>query len=484
MKKDNFIRRTFASKSFRYGTSSFIIIAVVLIMFVIINTTIPRLRIQWDLTPEGLYTLSNTSKDILGSIDDEIEIIGLLDDTKVSSASAFYNVIKLLEDYENYKNISVRYIDPDTNVGFMAELDPTGAMGLNLQNFVVRNTRTQNMKVVKYYDMFSTYVHGDTSFEITNTGSKIENAFTSAISYVSRESFTTVYFILGHNEYSYFDGYIKARDIMELNGYTVKSFDLRKDLAIPEDADILLMINPTIDYLDDEIKALETFMKNGGSLLVNIGSSGTAEEFKNIQKFLDFYNVQYNYDRIKEYDSNAYAASNQYHIFPKVLGAKSTLNTYRNITYLLTPNSRSIRLLNKSKSFLEVEPILRTTAMAKQEATISHYDSDSGMSYVGAEVINLATQARLVVLGSSDFIKDSFLMNNKAYEADANRFFIGIVNWLEGDYNQTTIEEKSYFINIISITASQVATVSTLLYILPGLILLVGGIVYLKRRHL
>ncbi|HOF26390.1 MAG TPA: GldG family protein [Clostridia bacterium] len=484
MKKENKLRKILTSKSFRYGTSSFIIVAIVLALFIVINITVPLLGIEWDLTPEGLYTLSDTSKQILDNLEDEVEIIGLMDPTKISSQSSYYDVIRFLTYYDDYDNITVTYVDPDTNVGYVSQLDPTGALDLSKQNFVVRRVKDGNTRAVKYYDLFSTYVSSDTTFEITDTGSKVENAFTSAISYVTRDSYSKVYFVLGHNEYSYFDGYITARDVMELNGYDVSSFDLRANMEIPADANILLIVNPTIDLLEEEVKLLDDFMNKGGSMMICLGAQETNEKYPNIQKFLDFYNIQYNYDRIKEYDTNSYMASNQYYIFPEIVGSEATLNVYGNISYLLTPNARSIRLLNKSKSFLAVNPLLRTSSLSKQEASVIGYDSTSGAAYIGASARSLATECRLVVLGSTDFMRDYILVNNKAYEADSSKFFIGLLNWLEGDYSRVNIEEKNYFVNILSITASQANFVAVLLYVLPALILLTGGIVYLKRRHL
>lgn len=484
MKKDNKFLNIFKSKNFRYGTSSFIIVAVVIALFVVINITVPLLNIEWDLTPEGLYTLGDTSKTILDNLEDEVEIIGLMDPTKINSSSSFFGVIKFLDYYDAYDNINVTYVDPDVNVGYVSQLDPTGALDLSRQSFVVRRVKDGNIRAVKYYDLFSSFVSSESTFQITDAGSKVENAFTSAISYVTRETYTTAYFVLGHNEYSYLDGYITARDVMELNGYNVSTFDMRADMTIPEDADILLMINPTIDLLEEEIKLLENYMKNGGRLMIALGSAETKEEYPNIQKFLDYYNVQYNYDRIKEYNSDSYMASNQYYIFPTIVGTDATLNVYDNISYLLMPNSRSIRILNKSKSFLEVNPILKSSSISKQEASISKYESTKGTAYAGAAVKSLSTDSRLIVLGSSDFMRDYILVNNKAYEPDSTKFYMGLVNWLEGDYTQVRIEEKNYFVNVLSISASQANFVAVLLYILPALILLVGGIVYLKRRHL
>ena len=484
MEKKNTLKEILSSKKFRYGSSSFIIVAVVIALFIVVNITVPLLELEFDLTPEGLYTLSDTSREIIDGMDDEIEIIGLMDPTKVSSESSYYKVIKFLDYYDAYDNITVKYINPDVSVGYISELDPTGALNLSKQNYVVRRISDGNTRVVKYYDMFSTYVAEDTTFEITDTGSKVENAFTSAISYVTRDSYTKVYFILGHNEYSYLNGYINARDAMELNGYEVSSFDLRADMEIPSDAGILLMINPTIDLLPEEVSLLEDYMMAGGKLMVSLGAEETSEEFVNLQKFLDFYNIQFNYDRVKEYDSDSYMASNQYYTFPEILGADATLNVYGNISYLLYPETRTLNILNKAKEFLTIAPILKTSSVSKQESTISKYDSTSGMAYVGAAVESLSTSSRLVVLGSVDFMVDRTLINNTSYQSDATKFFMGMINWLEGDYTQVSIEEKDYFVNVISITESQANFVAVLLYILPALILLTGGFVYLKRRHL
>lgn len=161
MKKDNKFLNIFKSKNFRYGTSSFIIVAVVIALFVVINITVPLLNIEWDLTPEGLYTLGDTSKTILDSLEDEVEIIGLMDPTKINSSSSFFGVIKFLDYYDAYDNINVTYVDPDVNVGYVSQLDPTGALDLSRQSFVVRRVKDGNIRAVKYYDLFSSFVSSE-----------------------------------------------------------------------------------------------------------------------------------------------------------------------------------------------------------------------------------------------------------------------------------------------------------------------------------
>ncbi len=59
------------------------------------------------------------------------------------------------------------------------------------------------------------------------------------------------------------------------------------------------------------------------------------------------------------------------------------------------------------------------------------------------------------------------------------------LKWLEGDDDEIFIETKDYFINLTNATAGQIKTVNILtVYVMPGLILLIGLAVYLKRRNL
>ncbi len=65
------------------------------------------------------------------------------------------------------------------------------------------------------------------------------------------------------------------------------------------------------------------------------------------------------------------------------------------------------------------------------------------------------------------------------------RFMLNCFKWLEGDTDEILIETKIYATNLINVTAQQSKTVSIFtIYILPGLILLIGLAVYLRRRNL
>ena len=73
----------------------------------------------------------------------------------------------------------------------------------------------------------------------------------------------------------------------------------------------------------------------------------------------------------------------------------------------------------------------------------------------------------------------------KQYEESGVRFMLNCFKWLEGDTDEIFIETKAYFANMINVSAQQSKTISIFtIYIMPGVILLIGLAVYLRRRNL
>ena len=63
----NNIKKTFnkvlKSRTFKYGTNSIILIAAVVAIAVVFNILVDMTQIKWDLTPNKLYSIGDTTKD-------------------------------------------------------------------------------------------------------------------------------------------------------------------------------------------------------------------------------------------------------------------------------------------------------------------------------------------------------------------------------------------------------------------------------------
>src|SRR5690554_2346964 len=112
------------SRKFKYGTVAIVAMILTVALFVAVNLGSGLTYAQVDLTPEGLYSISDQTKDVLEELEDEVTIYGLFDETRVSSQDVYMKVMELLKLYEAYDNVNVVYADPAVNMGLINELDP------------------------------------------------------------------------------------------------------------------------------------------------------------------------------------------------------------------------------------------------------------------------------------------------------------------------------------------------------------------------
>lgn len=484
MKKNSLLKKMMASRRLKYGSSAIVIMISMILLFVVLNLVVSLVPWQLDLTPEGLYSIGPQTEELLESVDKEVTIYGLFDETKVDAESNYWGIIDLLKKYNKYDNIDVEYVDVNKNLGFITELDPDQILDITSDNFIV--VSGESKKVVKYFDMFNSIGSETSTFGTVDVGSRAELAFTSAIYYVTRDERPKIYITVGHDEYTFEDDFISLGEITESNGFESEMIDLSITGEIPEDATMLMIANPTSDFSKDEIDVLVEFMQDGKSIMMVMDSIESPEKFENLQEFLSNYNLAFGYDVIKEGDENYHLVGNRYMIFPELYQKTLLNNPIKDVfTNMIAENARSIDILRKSNTYLEIDPLIITSEKALSESILPGGDDVVGARYLGVAVEDFRTGSRIITLGTADFVQDQTLYIFKQYEESGVRFMLNCFKWLEGDTDEILIETKNYFTNLINVTAQQSKTVSIFtIYILPGLILLVGLAVYLRRRNL
>ena len=483
MKKSNVLKEFLSSRRLKYGTSAIVIMALSVVVFIVLNLLVSLVPYQLDLTPEGLYSLSDQTKALLENIDKDVTIYGLFDETKVEGSNEIMSVMELLKNYEQNKHITIEYVDPAKNVGFLAEIDPEQLLNIGLRDFLV--VSGESRRLIKYYDMFISLASENTDFGTTDVGSKAETAFTSAIYYVTKDSQPKIYTTEGHGEYSFSDGYITVGEFIETNGFEHASVDLAVTGRVPEDAAVVFIANPREDFTPDEIEMLRDYMDDGNSVFITLDSNDTSERYENLQKFLGDYNLAFGYDKIKEGDEDYHIVGNRYMISPALYGGTLINIPIKNVfSDILADNVRSVVKLRKSNQALATDPLLITSEKALSESVYGD-DDVQGAAYVSIAVTDNSNDSRIIAVGSADYIQDQRLFYYKQYEDSAIRFTLNCLKWLEGDEDEIFIETKNYFANFITVSAGQSKTVSILtIYVMPGLILLIGLAVYLRRRNL
>jgi len=294
MKKNSLIKKMMASRRLKYGTSAIVIMLSMVVLFIVMNMLVGFVPWQLDLTPEGLYSIGEQTENLLDSLDKEVTIYGLFDETKIDSSNNYSSVINLLKEYGKYDNITIEYVDINKNLGFVTELDPDQILDISTNNFVVVSGETK--RVIKYFDMFNSIGSETSGFATVDVGSKAELAFTSAIYYVTRDNRPKIYLTTGHDEFSFDNDYFTLGEISESNGFDYEIIDLSISSRIPEDATMVLIANPTSDFSDDEIESLQDYMLEGKSIMVVMDSYDSPEQYENLQGFLSDYNLAFGYD--------------------------------------------------------------------------------------------------------------------------------------------------------------------------------------------
>ncbi len=476
------VKKIERSRKLKFGSSAIIIMISAIIVFVMINLMASWATFEVDLTPEKLYSIGDQTKAILKEIDKEVQIYGFIDETRLSDDSYHWKIIDLLKKYDTYDNITVDYIEPNANIEFINELDPDGVLDLSKNNYVV--VCGDYKKVLKYFDLFDAFASEYSTYGVIDTGSRAEMAITSAINYVSKTDRTNIAFTTGHEEFTSQYDYIAFAEKLELNGFIIDEVNLYKQ-PITDETDIIIIANPTSDFYQEEIVKLQSFMAEGKSLYILMDSFVTNDRFLNLQEFLLDYNVQLNYDKVKEYDTSFYLEGNQYYLIPELINNSISNDIFDGFSNMMVPNARSITVLKVINNNLTIVPMLITSDKAKLEGLYEDIDDVTGAAYLAAAILDENTGSRLMLSGTASFIQDQVTMSYEQFDQEATKYVLSNIQWLEGDTGEIFIEQKDYFINFISITTKQANTIGGLLvYGLPSLILLAGLLVYLRRRHL
>lgn len=481
---ENKINSFFKKKNFKYGSNAVILIAAVIAIAILANILVSMADLKLDLTKNKLFSLTDVTKTELKNLKQDVEIIGLFDDGKLTSGNEYKQVTDLLSLYAKNPHIKVKYVDPDKNPTILKQLDPNNTMDLQSTDFVVR-TKTNGIeksKKLQYYDLFE--IQYDQSYQPYTTGSTAEQGFTGAIKYVTSEKTPVVYFTTGHNEIDVNSQYTKIKSYLENNNFQVKTLDLLTASSIPEDAAMVVVAAPKNDITINESDLLDGYIKNGGNAVFMFDYLANDPSFDQFNSLLSKFNLAVDYDRVAETDESRHLPNDPSTL---VLNVASNSIIQQGFNVLLN-NSRSITILKNAKEY-----ITTTSLMSTADTAVGQMVSPSrGKDLKGPLDIAVAVEnkggtktSKLLVMGNASFLSDSSADKFGNYYMNSLAFFVQSMNWMIGQKDEIVVPTKNYETNTINITQLQSNIMGGLLVIvLPLLILGVGLMVYLRRRHL
>ena len=284
----------FKGKSTRTKIFTAITIAAI-VLLIALNTLITYFgdegQIFLDMTPEGFYTMTDKMVDSCEEILEsdvvsgkDIEIIFCADPDVLESnyqlRPTYFMALQLRNKFDNVtvKEVNIDY-DPSINTVY----------------------RTTSHREIVYTDMIVTYdgrykVVDATSFWTENSFSyNGEYRMVSLLASLTAQNAPAAYFVTNHGELYYTpepkteaekamnELMASAAELIEERGLQVKTIDLSKVGAIPEDCALLIINAPQSDFVPDEsrynefyyvseLEMIDRYLKaKSGSLMVNKG---------------------------------------------------------------------------------------------------------------------------------------------------------------------------------------------------------------------
>lgn len=255
--------RFLSSSLFKNIARELTTISLVLLILGLVNYLSFKNNKELDLTKYKLHTLSEQTVDILNSFGKEE-----LDFVLFSKRSDWSRYLNLVDMYKKAKpGISLRVIDTDSEPALVA-LNKVTANGTMLIRYKKKEYRTVL---------------------------KDELSLTNALMRISQKKNQILYFSTGHSETKLTDETQEGLSYLSsvLRNASYKMGVIPLDNNMPEDVEMLIVVNPRVDFSETEISLLESYLKRGGHLFLTLAPRFDGTKLINLERFLKEKGVEF-----------------------------------------------------------------------------------------------------------------------------------------------------------------------------------------------
>ena len=472
------IKESMNKKYLKNGSYSVVISAVFIVIVVVINMIVgalPTKYSEFDLSSQKLYSIGDQTKSFLKDLDKDVTIYQV-----VQSGSEDETISKLLEKYEEESShIKVEEKDPVVNPKFTSEYTSDEVSANSL--IVVCGDRS---KVVDYSNIYESSIDYNT-YQSQTTGFDGEGQITSAISYVTSEDMPVLYTLDGHGEKELSSDI--QEDIQKAN-IDIKSLNLITEESVPEDAACLLINAPTSDISETEKDAIIEYLENGGKAM--IFSDYTTESMDNFDAVLKNYGVERVDGIVIEGDTQHYAQM-PYYLVPTVNSTDAISDFVSQGYYVLMPYAQGIKQSDDIRDTVTVNSLLTTSDSAYSKVDVNSGDIekadgdvdgpfDLGVSIT--ETLDDDKETQIVYYTSSNLMDSQI---NQMVSGGNEQMIRSSLNWMCSNDETTTISipSKDLQVSYLTLTAYDVSFWKIcVMGLIPGAFLVIGFMVWLKRR--
>jgi len=443
----------FRGRSGRLSANMALLTIAVIGLIAIVNFLGYRHHKRFDLTAEGLFSLSDQTKKVLTGLQKDVKVIRFDKEDNPQIADQM-NEFK----YQS-KRISYEWIDA---------VEKPGAA----RNYAAKNG-----------ELIVTTGEGEQR-RIERLQQADEQSLVNAILKVTRETLKTICFTEGHEEKTLTDAYSQVEAKLKGENYLTQTINLATSKQIPSECAVVVVAGPKTSFLAPEASMLGQYLDNGGKAMILLDP----ETDHQLDDVLKKWAIEVGKDIVLDF-SQAGQMFGGGPVAPLVFNYGQhpiTQNFTRSMT--IFPQARSIKVVPASGSGVNASTLLTASPESWGETDLKEGvepkldDKDTKgpvtLGAVASKSMGENKETRLVVIGDSDFA------SNQAFRFQRNGdLFTNSINWLAQDEDLISIRPKTATNRSVTMSGAQLNTFWWLVVVLLPLgIIGIGTFIWWKRR--
>ena len=500
------------NKRLKRGSLSVAYTVVFILLIIAVNLVVSSvagsINLNIDLTAEEFISMGQVSRNVLDALEEsgdlEATIYLCSDRDSYENTSSLVSGLRLpvlvrdlCEHYAyEYDGINVKYVNLDLEPQWALEYGKKTNTTLTMSNIIVEGKyHARVLALDAFYKVDSE--------TLQYVGFNGELRLTTALLQSCISEPQTVTFTTGHGERTQVEDGQYANSLSYLltsAGFSVQNVDLNKE-EISADTKILIVDDPQYDFNETEIEKLMDYAKTYNNLIVLVDDATPA--LPNLQDYLqEEWGINYKpFHQITETKSGAYwkdpwVISAQYNKDITETDSSAAYEFYKNVQNASLSMPHSVELVApkaSTKDEFNVEVVMQTTSEAissdgkeTAEGKFPLMLLSANADYVDIDDENSTNQVLkyqyVLLIGSTDYAATGCI-DNAAYGNGglmlAAARTMGVERYsLDIDYKKI----NDVALALESGTAARLGVV--ICVVLPAIILVLGTVVFFRRRHL
>ena len=484
------------SSKLQWRINQLIGVVLILVIFCAVQFVNYKQFYRKNITSSDYLKLSELTTNLIQNLPEPVKITTFISPQGDELARLVQNDVQaLLEQYRYTSKGKIELFRVDPFINFDQAQAVAREFKLNNNENAVVIQYGDRSKVIKVSDMAQL----DNSGKSFNAPPKLaafkgEQELTSGIQALVLGEKSKIYFLTGHGEYDIKApsgtraGYSLLGAYIERQNAEVIPLNLLENQGVPEDADVLVIGGPQQRLTETELNLLRTYLKKTSPSAPRLILMLDPDTVSGLEDFLDPYGVFFDNDLATALYNNLLTSDAVATVFAdhpvmawaRATGTQIVLGRARSLTVKMVPGAPEPVKLAITPTIYWGETDMKNPNMA----------FDINKDLIGPLVLAAAIDSgtlpggqvqvdgpQIIAVGSANFLI------NQSLGAPQLDFFLNAMNWMLGKRDTLGITPKQpQEFRVSMLDRDKQILTSIVFLIIPGVMVVVGLLVWLRRR--